>query len=39
MLTILVEVFMGVFMANFKASEHPFINITIRAIILAIVIF
>ncbi|PTV49443.1 hypothetical protein [Acinetobacter pittii] len=39
MLTVLIEVMMSVFIANFKASEHPIINITIRAIILAIVIF
>ncbi|MDC5256351.1 hypothetical protein NRA27_02090 [Acinetobacter baumannii] len=39
MLTMLVEVIMGVFIENFKASEHPIINIIIRGIILAIVMF
>ncbi len=34
----LVEVIMGVFIENFKASEHPIINI-IRGIIIAIVVF
>lgn len=35
----LVEVIMGVFIENFKASEHPIINIIIRGIIIAIVMF
>ena len=39
MLTRLVEVIMGVFIENFKASEHPIINIIIRGIIIAIVMF
>ncbi|AIL75046.1 hypothetical protein [Acinetobacter baumannii] len=39
MLTMLVEVIMGIFIANFKASEHPIINIIIRGIIIAIVMF
>ncbi|MBV6578971.1 hypothetical protein JL978_18795, partial [Acinetobacter baumannii] len=39
MLTMLVEVIMGVFIENFKASEHPIINIIIRGIIIAIVMF
>ncbi|EXA83465.1 putative membrane protein [Acinetobacter baumannii 118362] len=30
---------MGVFIENFKASEHPIINIIIRGIIIAIVMF
>ncbi|WP_032008382.1 hypothetical protein, partial [Acinetobacter baumannii] len=33
------EVIMGVFIENFKASEHPIINIIIRGIIIAIVMF
>ncbi|HCW5892545.1 TPA: hypothetical protein OXR37_003622, partial [Acinetobacter baumannii] len=37
--TMLVEVIMGVFIENFKASEHPIINIIIRGIIIAIVMF
>ncbi|MGV2869448.1 hypothetical protein [Acinetobacter baumannii] len=39
MLMMLVEVIMGVFIENFKASEHPIINIIIRGIIIAIVMF
>ncbi|HFG6968031.1 hypothetical protein Q5X75_15355 [Acinetobacter baumannii] len=39
MLTMLVEVIMDVFIENFKASEHPIINIIIRGIIIAIVMF
>ncbi|EMC1589480.1 MULTISPECIES: hypothetical protein [Acinetobacter] len=39
MLTMLVEVIMGVFIENFKASEHPIINIIIRGIIIAILMF
>lgn len=39
MLTMLVEVIMGVFIENFKASEHPIINIIIRGIIIAIIMF
>ncbi|WP_407492324.1 hypothetical protein [Acinetobacter baumannii] len=39
MLTMLVEVIMGVFIENFKASEHPIIKIIIRGIIIAIVMF
>lgn len=30
---------MGVFIANFKATEHPIINIIIRGIIIAVVMF
>ena len=30
---------MGIFIANFKASENPIINIIIRGIIVAIVMF
>ena len=30
MLTMLVEVIMSVFIANFKAAEHPILNIVIR---------
>ncbi|MFX5100583.1 hypothetical protein ABTB97_20910, partial [Acinetobacter baumannii] len=39
MLTMLVEVIMGVFIENFKASEHPIFNIIIRGIIIAILMF
>ncbi|HEN9523033.1 TPA: hypothetical protein U9I82_001418 [Acinetobacter baumannii] len=39
MLTMLVEVIMGVFIENFKASENPIINIIIRGIIIAILMF
>ncbi|MGQ1126358.1 hypothetical protein ACT4VC_00375 [Acinetobacter baumannii] len=39
MLTMLVEVIMSVFIANFKASEHPIINTFIQGIIIAIVMF
>lgn len=39
MLTMLVEVIMSVFIANFKASEHPILNIVIRGFLIAIVIF
>ncbi|HDK8956408.1 TPA: hypothetical protein PVK16_003259 [Acinetobacter baumannii] len=39
MLTMLVEVIMGVFIEDFKASEHPIINIIIHGIIIAIVMF
>ena len=39
MLTILVEVIMSVFIANFKASEHPIITIIVKGVLIAIVIF
>ncbi|MDC4329380.1 hypothetical protein NQ644_18755, partial [Acinetobacter baumannii] len=39
MLTILVEVIMSVFIANFKASEHPIVNIIVRGVIIDIVVF
>jgi len=39
MLTILVEVIMSVFIANFKASEHPIINIIVKGVLIAIVMF
>ena len=39
MLTMLVEVIMSVFIANFKAAEHPILNIVIRGFLIAIVIF
>ncbi|MFW1837307.1 hypothetical protein ACG9XS_01755 [Acinetobacter gyllenbergii] len=39
MLTILVEIMMSVFIANFKASEHPIINIVVRGILIMITIF
>lgn len=39
MLTILVEVIMSVFIANFKASEHPVVNILVRGILIAIGMF
>ncbi|MGQ1126359.1 hypothetical protein ACT4VC_00380 [Acinetobacter baumannii] len=36
MLTMLVEVIMSVFIANFKASEHPITNIVVRGILIMI---
>lgn len=39
MLTMLVEVIMGVFIANFKASEHPVTNIVVRGLFVAIIGF
>jgi len=39
MLTMLVEVIMSVFIANFKASEHPIVNITVRGVLIATVMF
>ena len=39
MLTVLVEVIMSVFIANFKASEHPIINIIVKGVLIAIVMF
>lgn len=39
MLTIWVEIIMGVFIANFKASEHPVINILVRGFIFMIAAF
>lgn len=35
MLTMLVEVIMSVFIANFKASEHPIVNILVRGVLIA----
>jgi hypothetical protein len=35
----LVEVIMGVFIANFKASEHPIISIIIRGLLVAVIGF
>lgn len=39
MLTILVEIIMSVFIANFKANEHPVINIVVRGFLVAIIGF
>ncbi|QIO07980.1 hypothetical protein [Acinetobacter lanii] len=39
MLTILVEIIMGVFIANYRASEHPIITLLIRGLLVAIAIF
>ncbi|MDV7567629.1 hypothetical protein R4671_15260 [Acinetobacter baumannii] len=39
MLMMLVEVIMGVFIANFKASEHPIISIIIRGLLVAVIGF
>lgn len=39
MLTVLVEVIMSVFIANFKASEHPAVNIIVRSLLVAIIGF
>ncbi len=35
----LVEVIMSVFIANFKASEHPIINIIVRGLLVAVIGF
>ncbi|EXB76933.1 putative membrane protein [Acinetobacter baumannii 299505] len=35
----LVEVIMGVFIANFKASEHPIISIIVRGLLVAVIGF
>ncbi|WP_119025459.1 hypothetical protein [Acinetobacter soli] len=39
MLTVLVEVIMSFFIANFKASEHPTINSIVKGILIAMVMF
>lgn len=39
MLTILVEVIMSVFIANFKVNEHPIINVVVRGFLIAVVMF
>lgn len=39
MLTVIVEVIMGVFIVNFKASEHPTINIILRGLLVAVIGF
>ncbi|CAA0156161.1 hypothetical protein [Acinetobacter baumannii] len=39
MLMMLVEVIMGVFIANFKASEHPIISIIVRGFLVAVIGF
>ncbi|MGE8646305.1 hypothetical protein [Acinetobacter vivianii] len=39
MLIILVEVIMSVFIANFKANEHPIINVVVRGFLIAVVMF
>ncbi|MDP7965754.1 hypothetical protein QWI82_17875, partial [Acinetobacter baumannii] len=39
MLMMLVEVIMGVFIANFKASEHPIISIIVRGLLVAVIGF
>jgi len=36
MLTVVVEVIMSVFIANFKVSEHPITNIVVRGILIMI---
>nr|WP_322783561.1 hypothetical protein [Acinetobacter gyllenbergii] len=38
MLTILVEIMMSVFIANFKASEHPIINVVARGFLIMLAI-
>ncbi len=35
----LVEVIIGVFIANFKASEHPIISIIVRGLLVAVIGF
>jgi hypothetical protein len=39
MLTIFVEIIMGVFIANFRASEHPIINFIARGLLIGITLF
>lgn len=39
MFTILVEVIMSVFIANFKANEHPIINAVVRGVLISVVMF
>ncbi|WP_151752465.1 hypothetical protein [Acinetobacter bereziniae] len=39
MLIILVEIIMSVFIANFKAVEHPIINFIIRGFIIGLTCF
>lgn len=39
MLTIFIEIIMSVFIANFKASDHPIITTVVRGILVAITIF
>ncbi|MDC4699910.1 hypothetical protein OHV78_16735 [Acinetobacter baumannii] len=39
MLMMMVEVIMGVFIANFKASEHPIISIIVRGLLVAVIGF
>lgn len=39
MLTIFIEIIMSVFIANFKASEHPIITIIVQGFLLALIIF
>nr|WP_228130901.1 hypothetical protein [Acinetobacter gyllenbergii] len=38
MLTILVEIMMSVFIANFKASEHPIINVVVRGVVIGVTV-
>ncbi|MHA3891162.1 hypothetical protein [Acinetobacter sp. GXMZU3951] len=39
MFTILVEVIMSIFITNFKANEHPIINVVVRGFLISIVMF
>lgn len=39
MLTIFVEIIMSVFIANFKASDHPIINLVVRGILIGLILF
>ncbi|MCL6247976.1 hypothetical protein M5F00_08895 [Acinetobacter sp. ANC 4945] len=39
MLTIFVEIIMGGFIANFRASEHPIINLITRGVLIGITLF
>ena len=39
MLTILVEILMSAFIANFKASEHPVISNVVRGCIIFVCVF
>ena len=39
MLTVFVEIIMGVFIANFRASEHPIINFIARGVLIGVTLF
>lgn len=39
MLTVFVEIIMSVFIANFKASDHPIINFVVRGLLIGLILF